>query len=146
MEDAKRERRRLPDWRVLVVGLGTMVVPLDSAVNVAFPAITGAFGLSLEQIRWIVIVYMLAQTSLMLVFGRIGDMVGYKRVFLLGSAVSAVAMTTCSVAPSYGWLLGGRVVQGVGAGPRAELRPCTRHGLWGGGDARAGARPLHHAV
>ncbi len=111
-----RERPRLPDWGVLVVGLGTMVVPLASAVNVAFPAITHAFGLSLEQIRWVVIVYMLAQASLMLLFGRIGDMVGYRRVFLAGSAVSAAAMALCAAAPSYGWLLVGRVVQGIGAG------------------------------
>lgn len=111
-----REPPGLLDWRVLVVGLGTIVVPLDSAVNVAFPAITRAFGLPLEQIQWVVIVYMLAQTSLMLVFGRVGDLVGYRSVFLAGSAVSAVAMAACSAAPSYGWLLAGRVVQGVGAG------------------------------
>ncbi len=109
-------RERSLDWRVLVVGLGTIVVPLDSAVNVAFPAITRAFGLPLEQIQWVVIVYMLAQTSLMLVFGRIGDMVGYRRVFLAGSAVSVLAMAACAAAPTYGWLLAGRVVQGVGAG------------------------------
>ncbi len=104
------------DWRVLVVGLGTIVVPLDAAVNVAFPAITTAFGLPIEQIQWVVIVYMLAQTSLMLVFGRIGDMVGYRRVFLAGSAVSTVAMLACAAAPTYAWLLAGRVAQGVGAG------------------------------
>jgi len=104
------------DWRVLVVGLGTLAVPLDSAVNVAFPEITRGFGLSIPQIQWVVIVYMLAQTSLLMVFGRLGDMIGHRRVFLAGSAWSVLAFIACSVAPSYGWLLAGRIAQGVGAG------------------------------
>jgi EmrB/QacA subfamily drug resistance transporter len=104
------------DWRVLVVGLGTLAVPLDSAVNVAFPEITRGFGLSIPQIQWVVIVYMLAQTSLMLVFGRLGDMVGHRRVFLAGSAWSVLAFVACAAAPTYGWLLAGRIAQGVGAG------------------------------
>ena len=117
------------DWRVLVVGLGTIVVPLDSAVNVAFPAITRSFGLPIEQIQWVVIVYMLAQTSLMLVFGRVGDMVGYRRVFLAGSAVSGLAMLACALAPTYGWLLAGRVGQGVGAGLLLSCGPALATSL-----------------
>jgi EmrB/QacA subfamily drug resistance transporter len=114
-----REHQAMPvwqDWRVLVVGLGTLAVPLDSAVNVAFPEITQAFGLSIPQIQWVVIVYMLAQTSLMMVFGRLGDMIGHRRVFLAGSAWSVLAFIACSAAPTYGWLLAGRIAQGVGAG------------------------------
>jgi EmrB/QacA subfamily drug resistance transporter len=104
------------DWRMLVVGLGTLAVPLDSSVNVAFPEIARGFGLSIPQIQWIVIVYMLAQTSLMMVFGRLGDMIGHRRVFLAGSAWSIVAFVACTAASSYGWLLAGRIAQGVGAG------------------------------
>ncbi|MCL2428048.1 MAG: MFS transporter [Alphaproteobacteria bacterium] len=103
-------------WPVFVAGLGTIVVPLDAAVNVAFPDITRAFGLSIPRIQWVVIVYMLAQTSLMLVFGRLGDMIGHRRVFLAGSAWSVLAFLACAVAPSYPWLLAGRVAQGIGAG------------------------------
>ncbi|MBN9559205.1 MAG: MFS transporter [Alphaproteobacteria bacterium] len=114
-----REHQAMPvwqDWRVLVVGLGTLAVPLDSSVNVAFPEITRGFGLSIPQIQWVVIVYMLAQTSLMMVFGRLGDMVGHRRVFLAGSAWSVLAFVACAAAPTYGWLLAGRIAQGVGAG------------------------------
>lgn len=103
-------------WPVFVAGLGTMVVPLDAAVNVAFPDITRAFGLSIPRIQWIVIVYMLAQTSLMLVFGRLGDMLGHGRVFVAGSVWSVLAFLACAAAPSYPWLLAGRVAQGIGAG------------------------------
>ena len=103
-------------WGVFVVGLGTLVVPSDSSVNVAFPAITAFFHLPIADIRWIAIVYMLAQTSLMLVFGRIGDMAGYRRLFLIGLAVSGLGLFGCAIATSYAFLLSARGVQGIGAG------------------------------
>jgi EmrB/QacA subfamily drug resistance transporter len=99
----------------LIVGLGTLVVPLDSAVNVAFPHITAAFGLDIPQIQWIVIFYTLTYASLMLVFGRIGDIFGHRLVFILGAAISAVAFAGCGAASSYDWLLTARVLQGIGA-------------------------------
>lgn len=52
----------------------------------------------------------------MLVFGRVGDIAGHRRIFLLGTAWSAIAFLLEAAAPSYGWLLGGRVLQGIGAG------------------------------
>jgi EmrB/QacA subfamily drug resistance transporter len=100
---------------VLVVGLGTLVVPLDSAVNVAFPHIVAVFGLDIPQIQWIVIAYTVTYASLTLVFGRIGDIVGHRSVFILGAACSAIAFAGCGAASSYAWLLAARVLQGVGA-------------------------------
>ncbi len=100
---------------VLIVGLGTLVVPLDSAANVAFPHITAAFGLDLPQIQWVVIFYTVTYASLMLVFGRIGDIFGYRLVFILGAALSTLAFAGCGAAPSYAWLLTARVLQGIGA-------------------------------
>ncbi len=100
---------------ILIVGLGTLVVPLDSAVNVAFPHITAAFALDIPQIQWIVITYTLTYASLMLVFGRIGDIFGHRLVFILGAAVSTIAFVGCGAASSYAWLLVARVAQGLGA-------------------------------
>jgi MFS family permease len=100
---------------VLVVALGTLVVPFDSSVNFAFPFITRAFGLPIPAIQWVVIAYTLTYAALMLVFGRVGDMLGYRRIFLTGSLWSAVAFVLCAMAPSYGALLAARVMQGVGA-------------------------------
>lgn len=108
--------RGAPLLRLLVVGLGTLVVPLDAMVNVAFPAITAHFAIPIADIQWVVIPYVLAQSSLLLAFGRIGDMLGYRRIFLLGSAWSAAALLLCALAPGYGWLLLARVLQGIGAG------------------------------
>ena len=100
---------------MLVVALGTLVVPFDSSVNFAFPFITRAFGLPIPAIQWVVIAYTLTYAALMLVFGRVGDMLGYRRIFLAGSLWSAVAFVLCALAPSYSALLVARVLQGVGA-------------------------------
>jgi MFS family permease len=91
-------------------------VPLDSAVNIDFPRITAHFDLSLPLIQWVVVSYTLTSASLVLVFGRVGDIAGHRRIFLLGTAWSGVAFLLCAAAPGFFWLLGGRVLQGVGAG------------------------------
>jgi MFS family permease len=123
-------RERSAVWPLLIVGLGTLVVPLDSAVNIDFPAIVERFGLPIPMIQWIVIAYVLTQTSLMLTFGRIGDMFGYRRIFLFGTATSTVAFVACALAPSYLALLGGRVLQGVGAGLILSCGPALATSLF----------------
>lgn len=101
--------------RLAPVALGTMIVPLDSSVNVAFPAIAAAFGLAVPEIQWVVIGYVLTYGSLMLAVGRLGDIFGHARVFRFGLAWSAVAFVVLCLAPDYGTLLAARVLQGIGA-------------------------------
>jgi MFS family permease len=101
--------------RLLPILIGIAIVPLDSSVNVAFPAIVAAFGLEVAAIQWIPICYVLTYGSLMLAVGRLGDIFGHRRVFRIGLAWSAVALALCALAPSYGALLGARVLQGIGA-------------------------------
>src|SRR5499426_3678397 len=103
-----------PILGLFVVGLGTLVAPLDTAVNIAFPPITRGFGLNLEDIRWVVIAYVLTYASLMLAFGRLGDLVGYRPIFQVGLLISALGLFTCSIAPNYVALLLGRALQGLG--------------------------------
>lgn len=107
----------------MIVGLGTLVVPLDSAVNIDFPFIVHRFGLPIPMIQWLVISYVLTQTSLLISFGRIGDLLGYRRVFLAGTGFSTLAFLGCALAPSYSWLLAGRVAQGIGAGLILSVGP-----------------------
>ncbi|HSG77920.1 MAG TPA: MFS transporter [Burkholderiales bacterium] len=110
-----------------IVLFGTVVAPLDSAVNAAFPAITAAFSLEVAAIQWLVIAYMVTFSSLIIVSGRVADLFGHRRVFGWGLAVSALAFLGCGLAPGYGGLLAARVVQGVGvafllgAGPALAL-------------------------
>ncbi len=99
----------------LVVGLGTASAPFDTAVNIAFPDITAAFALSLPDIQWVVVCYVLTYASLMLGFGRLGDIFGHRRVFAAGLICNAVGLALCAAAPSFGWFLAFRVVQGIGA-------------------------------
>jgi MFS family permease len=101
--------------RLFPLALGTLVVPFDTALNVAFPAVTAAFDLPLPAIQWLIIAYVLTYGSLMLAVGRIGDIWGHARVFRLGLAWSAVALLLCALAPSYPLLLAARILQGVGA-------------------------------
>lgn len=94
--------------------LGAAVAPLDTMVNPAFPAISADFSLEVAQIQWVPIAYLLAYGSLALISGRLGDLYGYRRICLLGLAVSASAFAACAVAPTYAWFLAARVLQGVG--------------------------------
>jgi MFS family permease len=116
--------------RLLLVGLGTSVVPLDTAVNIAFPAITGSFGLPIQMIQWVVICYVLTYASLMLAFGRVGDIFGHGRVFRIGLLWSSAAYLLCAVAPSYGWLLFCRFLQGMGAALIVSCAPALVTGLF----------------
>ena len=116
--------------RVALIGLGTSVAPLDSAVNIAFPDITGSFGLPIETIQWVVICYVLTHAALMLAFGRLGDVFGYGRVFRAGLLWNAVAFVCCAAAPSFGWLLFCRFLQGIGAALILSCAPALVTGLF----------------
>jgi EmrB/QacA subfamily drug resistance transporter len=104
-----------PRLRLVLVGLGISVVPLDTSVNIAFPDITGSFGLPIAMIQWVVICYVLANAGPLLAFGRIGDLWSHGRVFRAGLAWSVASFLLCAAAPSFGWLLFFRVLQGIGA-------------------------------
>jgi len=67
------------------VSLGVAAGPLDTAVNIAFPAITAAFVIPVTTIQWVVICYVLTYGSLLLGCGRLGDVIGHKRVFLFAN-------------------------------------------------------------
>lgn len=121
---------RHPGFGVFVVGLGTLVVPFDSSVNVAFPDIVRGFDLAIPAIQWVVIAYTLTYAALTLVFGRTGDMFGYRRIFQLGNVSGAAAFLLCAAAPSFGWLLGARVLQGVGAALALSCGPALATSLY----------------
>ena len=119
-----------PMWGVFIVGLGTLVVPFDSSVNVAFPHNIRAFDLPIPAIQWVVIAYTLTYAALMLVFGRVGDILGHRLVFRLGCAASTAAFLFCAAAPSYHWLLAARVTQGIGAAMALSCGPALATALY----------------
>ncbi|MDO8400135.1 MAG: MFS transporter [Bradyrhizobium sp.] len=102
-------------WQIAMIGLGTATTQLDTAVNIAFPAITRGFDLGISDIQWVVICYVLAYASLLLALGRIGDTIGHAVVYRTGLVCSAVAFLLVGYAPSYGAMLAFRCMQGIGA-------------------------------
>ncbi|MFZ2006930.1 MAG: MFS transporter [Stellaceae bacterium] len=117
-------------FRLVMLGLGMAIVPLDTAVNISFPDITGSFGLPLSMIQWVVICYTLTYAALMLACGRIGDIGGHARVFRAGLAWSVIAYLLCAAAPGFGWLLFFRFLQGIGAGLVISCAPALVTGLY----------------
>ncbi|MBI3795443.1 MAG: MFS transporter [Deltaproteobacteria bacterium] len=99
---------------VTLASLSALLASLDSAVNIAFPAITAAFSLDVTLIQWIVISYVLTYASLLLGCGRLADLWGHERVLTWGLAGSTLAFLSCSLAPTFAWLLVARTLQGVG--------------------------------
>lgn len=108
---------------LLVVGTGSLITPLDSSVNIAFPYIVGDFGQPMAMIQWVVICYVLTYASLMLVFGKLGDLFGHRRIFGIGLAVSIVGLLLVSVSPSFEGLLFFRFLQGLGSGLVTSVGP-----------------------
>src|SRR4029450_475147 len=98
----------------VIVSFGVAVGPLDTAVNIAFPATTAAFAIPVTTIQWVVICYVLTYASLLLGCGRLGDVIGHRRVFLFGLVWSAISLYLCGWAPTFAWLLFFRILQGVG--------------------------------
>src|SRR5215204_5980479 len=103
-------------WAALVVlCVGMLMIVLDATiVNVALPSIQDDLGFSQSNLAWIVNAYLIAFGGLLLLAGRLGDLIGQRRVFLTGLAIFTAASLVCAVAPSQGALIGARFVQGVG--------------------------------
>src|SRR5215470_8665271 len=101
---------------LLVTCFGLFMVLLDaSIVNVALPTIQADLHTNLSDLQWVVDAYTLPLAVLMLTAGTLGDRFGRKRFFLVGLGLFLLGSTLCGFAPRLGWLLFGRVVQGVGA-------------------------------
>jgi EmrB/QacA subfamily drug resistance transporter len=103
-------------WIALVVlCVGMLMIILDSTiVNVALPSIQGDLGFSQANLAWVVNAYLIAFGGLLLLAGRIGDLIGRKTVFMVGLAVFTGASLLCGLSQSQGVLIGARFVQGVG--------------------------------
>ena len=113
-------RRR---WLALaVVCLAQLMIVLDTTiVNVALPAVQRDLHFSQGNLTWVVNAFLVTFGSLLLLAGRLGDLFGRKRVFLSGVVVFTAASALCGVAPSQGWLIAARFVQGIGGALQASV-------------------------
>jgi EmrB/QacA subfamily drug resistance transporter len=111
--DTAADSRR---WMALVVlCVGMLMIILDSTiVNVALPSIQDDLGFSQSSLAWVVNAYLIAFGGLLLLAGRVGDLIGRRIVFLVGLTIFTTASLVCGLAQSQEVLVGARFVQGVG--------------------------------
>jgi EmrB/QacA subfamily drug resistance transporter len=110
-------------WTLVAASLGLGLNVLDGTiVNVALPSIQRDLHSSFSTVQWVLNAYLLAFAVLLATGGRLGDIFGRRRTFLIGIAVFAAASVGCGVAPDNATLLVGRAIQGVGA---ALMIPAT---------------------
>ena len=111
-------------WLTLAaVAFGLFMIMLDNTVvNVALPTMEKDLHVKLSQLEWVVTAYALTFAALLITGGKLADLYGRRRIFVLGLVVFTLSSLACGLAPTAGFLIGARVVQGAGA---ALMNPAT---------------------
>jgi EmrB/QacA subfamily drug resistance transporter len=110
-------------WTLLAVSFGLFMIMLDNTVvNVALPSIATSFHVRLSELEWVVVGYALSFATFMLTGGKLADRYGRRRLFIIGLVIFTGASLACGLATDVNFLIGARVVQGVGA---AIMNPAT---------------------
>ncbi len=110
-------------WTLAAVSVGLFVIMLDNTVvNVALPSMRRSLHMSLSELEWVVAGYALTFAAFMLTGGKLADYLGRRLIFMVGLAIFTGASLACGLAPNGGFLIGARVVQGLGG---ALMNPAT---------------------
>ena len=113
--------RQIP-WALASLSLSMLLSSLGTSIaNVSLPTLALAFNAPFQQVQWVVLAYLLAITTLIVSVGRLGDILGRRRLLLGGIALFTVASVLCAAAPTLGWLLAARAAQGLGAATMMAL-------------------------
>ncbi len=121
---AVRANKQYSRYAVGTIMLGTIMGPLDGSIaNVAMPTIARFYGRGVDEAEWVLLAYMLVTASMLVLFGRIGDIFGHKRVYQVGFGIFGLGSLFCALAPSLEMLIVMRVFQAIGA---AMLVACTQ--------------------
>jgi EmrB/QacA subfamily drug resistance transporter len=103
-------------WALAALSLSMLLSSLGtSSANVALPTLAQAFHASFQEVQWVVLAYLLAITTLIVSVGRLGDIIGRRRLLLGGILLFTSASVLCSLAPALWLLIAARAVQGLGA-------------------------------
>src|ERR687898_589268 len=103
-------------WVIALTGIGSLMAALDTlVVSTALTTIRLDLGASVEQLEWTVNAYNLSFAVLLMTAAALGDRLGRRRMFAAGLALFTLASGACALAPTVGWLVGARAVQGAGA-------------------------------
>jgi EmrB/QacA subfamily drug resistance transporter len=113
--------------------LGSFMSPLDASIaNVALPTIGRAFHTAVDNTEWVLIAYMLVTSSTLVLFGRLGDLLGQKSVYTIGFAIFGASSLACAFSPSFWFLVGARAVQGIGSAMLMSSSPAIITGAFPG--------------
>ena len=103
-------------WVTLSVSIGVYMSTLDaSIVNISLPTIVQSFNTHLSTVAWVVMAYLIIITGCLLLMGRFSDLYGQRRIYLLGFLIFTVGSALCSFSPTIHFLIGSRMIQGLGA-------------------------------
>lgn len=117
-EAAAPGERAMPSARWALAGLALSMLLSSlgtSSANVGLPTMAQAFGATFQDVQWIVLAYLLVITTLIVSVGRLGDIVGRRRLLLAGLGLFTAASVLCGLAPSLWLLIAARAAQGIGA-------------------------------
>ncbi|HET6616389.1 MAG TPA: MFS transporter [Gemmatimonadota bacterium] len=103
-------------WVMLAIAMGVFLGTIDgSIVNVALPTLVEELETTFPVVQWVVLAYLLTLATLVLGIGRLGDIVGKKLIYTWGFGVFTLGSVLAGLSPSVGWLIGARILQGLGA-------------------------------
>jgi len=103
-------------WALASLSLSMLLSSLGTSIaNVGLPVLAQAFNASFQEVQWIVVAYLLAITTLIVSVGRLGDIIGRRRLLLAGILLFTAASVLCGVAPTLWLLIAARAAQGLGA-------------------------------
>jgi EmrB/QacA subfamily drug resistance transporter len=106
------------------VAVGTFMGALDtSIVNIALPSMSKYFNTPFSRLEWVVMAYLLIISSLLLTYGRLGDMYGHKRIYITGFVIFTVGSFLCGISPTIAFLIFCRAIQAIGAGMLMSMGP-----------------------
>lgn len=103
-------------WALVSLSLSMLLSSLGTSIaNVGLPTLATVFDASFQQVQWVVLAYLLAITTLIVSVGRLGDLIGRRRLLLSGIGLFTLASALCGLAPTLDLLIGARALQGLGA-------------------------------
>ncbi|MEQ8186436.1 MAG: MFS transporter [Candidatus Eremiobacterota bacterium] len=106
------------------ISFASFMVNLDTyIVNISLPSITSSFNTTAGEVSWVALSYNLTVASLLIIFGKLGDKLGLKKVFLSGLSIFTISSLLCGLSPSLHCLIGARFLQGIGASILYAMTP-----------------------
>lgn len=128
MEQEQAQYNELPrsikTQSIIIVAIGTFMSALDaSIVNISLPNMSSYFKVNLTTVEWVILSYLIVISSLLLTYGRLGDLYGHKKIYTIGFVIFTTGSLFCAVSPSILLLILARGFQAIGAGMLMAMGP-----------------------